>query len=208
VKTKTKVIITSILLLTFITITFIIVNSNPYVLYFDNFIRSFIAGHQSPVISNLMLSITKIGNMYESLLIFLAFGLFLLLKKHKDYFYALTVATSFGIILPELIKTFVQRVRPDFVVLTEYGFSFPSSHATMATIFLLSSVFLLAPLMKRNFSKYTFLIASYIIFPLIAFSRIYLSVHWTSDVIAGIILGAICFVFSETICCQKKENVL
>jgi undecaprenyl-diphosphatase len=153
-----------------------------------------------------MISITKIGDVYEVLAIIAIFGLFLLLKN-KDYFYSFVITSGLGVTLSWIIKWLVQRARP-VNSLMEYDYSFPSSHATIAAIFLLSSIFLLIPLMKKGFSKNIFATIVCIIFPLVAFSRIYLSVHWTSDVIAGILLGAICFIFSKTICCHKKENVL
>jgi undecaprenyl-diphosphatase len=206
-KTKTKAIILSILILLFLTIAFLVANANYFVLHLDIVIRNFFANHQSPSISDLMLSITKVCNPYEGFAIFLIFGLFLFLKD-KFYFYIFTVATSLGILLPETVKFFVQRIRPESIHLVEQGFSFPSDHATIATVFLLSSILLLAPNMKKSFSKTIFIWTTSIVFPLVAFSRIYLSVHWTSDVIAGIILGSICFIFSEIICCHEKENML
>ena len=152
-----------------------------------------------------MLSITKILNPIEAVIIFAIFGLFLFLKN-RHYFYSFTIATALGTLLPLGLKFLTQIQRPN--LLLEQDFSFPSAHATIATIFLLSSIFFLMPLMKNGFSKNIFKIITYIIFPLVAFSRIYLSVHWTSDVLAGIVLGFICFIISEIICCHKKENVL
>ena len=186
-------------------ITFLVVTNNTNVTNLDKVIYNFINTHQSSSVYNFLLSITKIGDVFESFIIFLIFGLFLMLKD-KNNLYKFIQTTFLGLALVEIIKYFIQRTRP--VNPLELGLSFPSAHATLATVFLLSSIFLLAPLIKEKISKNIFLTATSIIFPLIAFSRIYLSVHWTSDVVAGIILGSVCFIFSEIICCHKKENVL
>ena len=161
--------------------------------------------HQYPSVTSFILSITKILNLVEAFIIFLVFGIFLIIKN-RHYFYSFTIATVLGTLLPWIIKLLTQIPRPG--LLLEQDYSFPSGHATIATIFLLSSIFFLAPLLKNRFAKIIFTSITYIVFPLVAFSRIYLSIHWTSDVLAGIILGFICFITGEIICCQKKENVL
>jgi undecaprenyl-diphosphatase len=205
--TKNKTIISSLLILAFLVITFLVINKNPLIENFDNTINTFLNAHQSPIVSSLALSITQLGDVYEAFIIFAIFGLFIYLKNRKNFF-KFGLATFLGIIFFWIIKLLVLRVRPDSPYLLETDTSFPSGHATIATIFLLSSIFLIIPMLKNNFSKITFTIVTLIIFPLVALSRIYLSVHWTTDVIAGIILGGICFMFAEIICCQKKENVL
>jgi len=202
---KNTIIILNFLILFFLVITLLVLNNNAFILNSDQIIHTWIADHQSPSFYNYMLSITNIGDVLGTIIIFIVFGLFLFLKN-KTSFYIFTLVTFSGIVLTQIIKYFVQRARP--INLLEQGFSFPSSHAMIATVFLLSSIYLLAPQMKKIFSKNTFLIVTVIIFPLVAFSRIYLSVHWASDVIAGIVLGLICFVFSSFMYCHKKENVL
>jgi undecaprenyl-diphosphatase len=201
---KNRVIILSILILLFFSIAFLVVNNNTLIINLDNAVKTFIESNQSPTIYSSMLSVTKIGDVFESLIIIMIFGLFLLSKNRKSL-YIFVSATPLGILSTLLIKNLVQRARP--YNLLEQGFGFPSSHATVATIFLLSSIFLIAPQIKNKFQSRLFLIVTSIIFPLVAFSRIYLSVHFTSDVIAGIILGLACFHLA-TICCHKKENVL
>ncbi len=202
-KNKTTILILCITV--FLIITFFILNKFVFVINFDQAINNFMLAHQSPAISSFALSITNILNPIEAFIIFLIFGIFLI-RKNRHYFYSFTISTALGTLLPLGLKFITQIPRPS--LLLEQDFSFPSAHATIATIFLLSSIFFLMPLMKNGFSKNIFKIITYIIFPLVAFSRIYLSVHWTSNVLAGIVLGFICFIIGEIICCQKKENVL
>jgi len=192
-------------IIAFLIITFLVLNKFVFVVNFDQIINNFMLAHQYPSVTSFMLSITKILNPIEAVVIFIIFGLFLFLKN-RHYFYSFTISTALGTLLPLGIKFLTQIQRPS--LLLEQDSSFPSAHATIATVFLLSSIFFLIPLMKNCFSKNIFKIITYVVFPLVAFSRIYLSVHWTSDVLAGIILGFICFIIGKIICCQKKENVL
>jgi len=201
---KINLIILILSLFIFICITVLVLNNSQIVKTIDTSIAIWTNSIRFPFLDDIMLSITKIGNIYESLLIFLVLSIILIAKRKKISFYIFTIATSLGTVLPELIKNLTGRIRPESFSLQEIGFSFPSGHATISTIFLISSFLLFTPIIKNKFSKVLFLIISTIIFPAVVFSRIYLSVHWTTDVIAGIFLGIFCFLFAKLICCHKK----
>lgn len=204
---KNKILTAFILLIILVVFSILIKHNNALINSIDIYIKNIIDIYRSSSITDLMLSITKIGNVAETIIIIAIFGLFLFIKN-RNYFYLFIIASSLGITLQESIKLLVQRIRPESITLLEQGFSFPSGHATMSTIFLLSSFFLIIPLMKKGFSKSVFVITTYAIFPLVIISRVYLSVHWFSDMTAGIILGIFCFAIAHLICCHKKENVL
>ena len=203
--TKKEVIILSSLILIFIAIVVLVTTNNSVLIGLDSYVNNWILNHQSVSFYNFMLSLTNLGEVYGTIIILIIFGSFLFLKN-KQGSYILALAATSGVILVEIIKYLVQRVRP--YNLLETGFSFPSAHGMISTVFLLSSIILIAPLIKNLFMKNIFLIIVSIVFPLVAFSRIYLSVHWTSDVLAGIVLGSISFIFAKMVYCHKKENVL
>lgn len=200
-----KKITLGILILIFVAVTLLVSNNNPFIIGLDNSVYDWIANHQSPSFYNFMRTITNVGDVLSTVIILLVFSAFLFFKNKKDS-YVLALAAFSSIILTETIKHVVQRARPENLL--QQGFSFPSAHAMISAVFLLASIYLLSPLLKNKFSKYTFLLITSVVFPLVAFSRIYLSVHYTSDVIAGILLGSICFLFSWLAYCYKKENVL
>lgn len=205
---KRKIIWLIILVIFFVSISLLVKYNNQTLLNFDYYINIYSSSIQSPTLDSLILSVTKVCNIPESILIFLVFGMFLLLKNKKQSFCILTIAVIAGTALPEIIKTVTERVRPVSNLLLETDYSFPSGHSTIATIFILSSIFLLAPAIKNIFTKNIFLLSTCIIFPLVIVSRIYLSVHWLSDVLAGILLGSICYLLASFVCCLKKKNML
>ena len=205
---KNKIIILLMLVILFLSFACAIINQNSFLLCFDNQIATLENNLHTPTLNTLALGITKIGDPIESFFIILIFSIFLLIKKEKKSFYILITSTALGGALMELIKVIVQRPRPISHLLFETDFSFPSGHATIGTVFLLASILLIAPLIKKTLYKKLFIVITSILFLLIALSRIYLSVHFASDIIGGILLGSLMYLLSSLIICHKKENML
>lgn len=203
---RNKKLLLIFLIIFFAIITSLVIIQNPFIANIDSYIKASIANYESPFVTQIMFSVTKVCNPFGTLVLFLIFGLFLKLKNNIS-FNIFTISIFSSILLAEIIKILTQRIRPESILLAEQGFSFPSYHATVATIFLLSSFYLLAPEIKEIFSKKIFLTTTAILFPLVAFSRIYLSIHWTSDVVAGIILGYICFLTSSIIIERNHHRI-
>ncbi|MFA6340684.1 MAG: phosphatase PAP2 family protein [Candidatus Paceibacterota bacterium] len=196
-----------VLIICFLLITLGIASNNHLIAIFDQAIASFVEGMRTPFLNDLMIFVTKIGDTYEIFAIFVILSIFLLAKRKKYRFYVFAIATSLGIVLPETIKFLMERIRPIGSLIMETNYSFPSGHATISTIYLLSLVLLMIPLLKNSAFRILSLTATIIIFPLIALSRIYLSVHFASDVLAGIFLGLICYLLSFTLVFHKHIAV-
>ncbi len=121
-------------------------------------------------------------------LLVVAFVVFLSQKKYRDFF-VVSIATLGGALGSQILKIIFHIPRPAFALLHESNFSFPSGHATMAVIFFGLWFFFVR---EKPVSKITFYLVNFFAFflpLLIGFSRIYLGVHWLSDVLAGYALG-------------------
>ncbi len=96
-----------------------------------------------------------------------------------------------GAVLESLLKLGFARPRPELVshLVTVDSFSFPSGHATMATITYLTLGVLLARVQERRRMKLYLLTVASILALLVGFTRVYLGVHWPTDVIAGWCIG-------------------
>lgn len=108
-------------------------------------------------------------------------------------FFASVISGEF---LYYFIKILIHRTRPDisFSLIPRDGYAFPSGHATSAMVFYGMLGFLLWHIFRKRWQKiFITLLVMGIIF-MVGFSRIYLGVHWTSDVLAGWSLGLVILI--------------
>lgn len=102
-------------------------------------------------------------------------------------------ATLGGSVTVSLLKDLFARARPDLVehLMRETSNSFPSGHSANSAIVYLTVATLLFPLVRRRRARLFVVGATMAIVGLIGLSRVYLGVHWPSDVLAGWIFGAL-----------------
>lgn len=120
----------------------------------------------------------------------------LVLFKNKKVFYNFAGIALISKIINVIIKNTVKRPRPDvlFRLSFESGYSFPSAHTMVATCFYGFIIYLILNQVKnKKIKNISTLLLSLLIF-LIGISRIYLGVHYATDVIAGFIFGIIVLV--------------
>lgn len=152
----------------------------------DMNILFFIRKHfQNKILDILMPFVTYLGD--KGLIWIIVTILLISIKKHKKEGYILLSVLILSTILGEgLLKHIIRRPRPfqemqtiKLLIKKPSSYSFPSGHTT--------SSFAAAGVLGYYFKKYK--VYFYALAVLIAFSRIYLFVHYPSDVLAGIILG-------------------
>jgi membrane-associated phospholipid phosphatase len=131
---------------------------------------------------------------------------FLFLRKHKWYSLRVPVVSIGSFIMMASLKIYFSRSRPeDPVYQVARGFSFPSGHAMSAMTFYGLIIFLVWKNVSNRTLKWILTILLIIFILLIGFSRIYLRVHYASDVLAGFSLGLIWLVLSLWVM-HKVEN--
>lgn len=98
-------------------------------------------------------------------------------------------------VIVAVVKALVHSVRPLDGVIQESGFSFPSGHVTSTVVFFGLLTFFVWPRWKGSLAR-TFSVVFYVVLEfLVGFSRVYLNVHWLSDVLGGYLLGVFWFGF-------------
>lgn len=127
-------------------------------------------------------------------LVFIALAAFcylLLLKKYRTALF-LFIAVGGGQLLSSLLKIGFDRARPDLVPhgMSVYTGSFPSGHAMMAAVTYLTLAALLARTAEHRRQQLFLLLAAILLTILVGISRVYLGVHWPSDVLGGWIAGS------------------
>ncbi len=126
-----------------------------------------------------------------TLLTFSVAGYLWLARKRRAMLLVLGAIGS-GLLMSTLLKRVFDRTRPDLVPHDSlvYTASFPSGHSMMAAITYLTLAALLARVQSDRGTKIYFLVVAVIISIGVGVSRVYLGVHWPSDVLAGWAVGA------------------
>ena len=156
---------------------------------FDLNVISYIQNLENEWLTKFYKMITIIADTYQSAIITILLVALLYIKKYYREALFLTVTMSVcGLAMP-LLKNIFSRERPNFYRLIEIsGYSFPSGHTTSATTMYLTLAIILLSIMKKLNKYFVFSIAVLGIV-IIGSSRIYLGVHYPTDVMAGICLG-------------------
>lgn len=172
---------------------------------FDESVLRWVGAHHSPALDAVMLEITALGTGIVVLMVVTVAALFLVLTQHK-YSAILLLASAFGgLVLNAVLKLGFHRPRPTIVVAAVQTFSssFPSGHAMSAAIVYSTVAYLAARLHRYRWARLLVMTAAMTLVALISFSRIYLGVHYPSDVIAGVAIGlawaAFCMATLEAI---------
>lgn len=155
----------------------------------DQRIENLMSTFKNFVFIKILLAITTLASWQIVLILSLAtsFILFLRGRERSIISFWLAVAGSFG--TSALIKIFVTRPRPLESFYLETSYSFPSTHSAMAiTLFGFLAYFYSQRRSLKKSINATFLIIFLVL--AVGFSRIYLRVHFLSDVLAGYLIGA------------------
>jgi len=122
-------------------------------------------------------------------LITLTVILFILIKNKKiglSIFSNLVIIT----VLNQLLKRILQRPRPaEFRIIEETGYSFPSGHSMVSMAFYGYLIYLIYKYVKNKYVKWGEIVLLSILICSIGVSRIYLGVHYTSDVLGGFLVS-------------------
>jgi len=121
---------------------------------------------------------------------------FLFIKNRKTQSILFLTGVGGTALFVAIIKTFTQVARPENQLLSGSGFSYPSGHSAGAIIFIGLITYLIW--LNYNHNQHAKILSSMIfglIVTIISFDRIYLNVHWLSDVVGGCLFGAFCLSF-------------
>jgi undecaprenyl-diphosphatase len=143
-----------------------------------------------------MLFVTALG-YYWVVLPLLAVAVYVFHHKRRKISAALLmVATVGSVVLSTALKDVLQRTRPELfdAGYTASGYSFPSGHATIAVGFY-GTLTLLVAWRLRGSWRWTIAAAGTILVLLIGFSRLYLGVHYPTDVLAGFLAALLWISF-------------
>ena len=174
-------------------------------IYIVNFIQSF----QHSWLTSIFIFISLISSTKSYFIIVPIVAAFLYFKNYrKEAFFTFFVVL--GNIFNPIIKNIVNRARPtgDIVNIleTKTNSSFPSGHAMGAIILYGFLIYLVWKLPFQHKKFITTILVSFII--LVGISRIYLGVHWPTDVLGAYIIGFLWLIFGIYIYKKFKKKKL
>lgn len=161
-------------------------------IYFDLTLISTIHENINPAIKSFMIAISFIGSAKFYFIIAPFLILYLVKKKHKIELFALVISILGSVLINHLLKISFERIRPlEFFLVEQGGFSFPSGHSMNTLSFYGMSTYLYLRNKKLDSKKLLIWLITIVFIGLMGLSRIYLGVHWPTDIIAGYSAGFI-----------------
>lgn len=164
---------------------------------FDQSVFSFLEQYISEQNNQLMLFFTFFGThdfLIPANLTLIAY--FLFIKKHRWYSIKIPAIALSSLGLMFALKHLFGRPRPDVpLIFHAEGLSFPSGHALFSITFYGVLIYIIFKSIQTKWVKWTLIILLFLFAMIIGFSRVYLRVHYATDVIAGFCVGFLWLVF-------------
>jgi len=179
---------------------------------FDDAVLQWLGQHRSSALDGVMLDVTSLGTSSVVAMVVGVAALFLWLNQHKHSAILLLVSTFGGVLLNNLLKLGFSRPRPDVIpwITPATFYSFPSGHAMSATVVYSTVAYLAGRLQRTHRARIAVAALAALIIAIICLSRLYLGVHYPSDVLAGIIIGlawaGFCMATLEVIQLYARRN--
>ena len=148
--------------------------------------------HRSAFLDVFFTTVTWAGSLFVLLPLTVVLTGYLLVYEKKEAIYLLGLGFGGVVLFTYLLKAVIKRPRPDFfepLIAMPADFSFPSAHTAQITAFCLCLLLIVG---KDRLSWTGLLcLASVMLIGCVSYSRVYLQVHFASDVIVGILLPVI-----------------
>ena len=190
----------AILLIMFILLTFFVVGGKLDMidkLVFNNVIKL-----ENSAITKTLYVITSMASTIGILVLTILTAIIFIRKKRFSDFKYVIANVSVGVILMQVLKHIIKRIRPSWKWIKQGGFSYPSGHTISAMLLYGTLILLISKRYHGKYKKQLIALATIMII-LTGLSRIYFGVHYLTDVIASIILGTIILIISSMI--MNKE---
>lgn len=177
---KKRYIVSGIFFLLFVLITILMITNNIKV--FDDNVYNYIFSFRNNTLDTVFKTITKCGNTLT--VIIMVFILLIFLGKENIYKLLLTVGAT--VLTNQGLKHIIRRGRPEHLrLIKENSYAFPSGHSMISIALYGLLIYLVYKNVKNKLIKTILIVLLSILILGIGISRIYLGVHYPSDVLGG-----------------------
>ncbi|BAO55986.1 hypothetical protein NMS_1977 [Nonlabens marinus S1-08] len=168
-----------------------------YLASYDTTISENVALYRSPYLTDYFVFVTNLGDALGYLIVFsVCTLLFYLIFKNWKYVAQLALVMVLALSSNLILKQIINRARPTAEhLVTVETLSYPSGHAMMAMAFYGLLIYLITQFNFRKAYKFLVIFTLIVLILSIGLSRIYLGVHFPSDIAGGFIAGFIWVVF-------------
>ncbi len=201
---KIKIIILCLMIIVFFAMGYMVKESYEGIL-FDVALMEYLHNSTNPMITSIMKFISFIGSatfLVPAIAMVIAYAI----VKKKYYITKLILLSTAGSwILNFLLKEIFQRTRPvEYFLVNQGGLSYPSGHSMVTMTFYSTIAYLLANGTKNVNKKRLIKLIAYVMIIMMGISRIYLGVHWPTDVLGAYLIGYIFYYLSITLIKEDK----
>jgi membrane-associated phospholipid phosphatase len=153
---------------------------------------------RNPELVQMGIWVSELGESYTICGLAVCVGLVLLMRRHYVYCMGLFIAVVTSGIGTFILKSAIARPRPplSYQAYQEVWYSFPSAHASMSLAVFGFFVFLVWQFTPSRPVRMFSLLLTIALVGLLGFLRLYLGVHYLSDVAGGYVLGGLCLWLS------------
>ena len=156
----------------------------------DTHLALFIIEQRTPMFTNFFYFFTRFADGITIVGLLILLTIFFTIKKNKIVVFRFITASSSCFALTSMIKLLVNRNRPPFSqLLHETSKSFPSGHSSASMIFYGNLALYLLSIVQNRFWHLIIILVNASLILIIGFSRLYLGVHWFSDILSGYLTG-------------------
>ena len=200
--TYKRVYIFIILILLFTLISILVLNNN--IKFIDDTIYNFINKFHSDGVTLFFKIITNMA----SPLVLILITILMLFFKNKSNAKVISINLLIILIINNILKIIFSRPRPIDMLIEENGYSFPSGHSMISMGFYGLLIYIIYINTNNKYIKWISIILCSILILLIGLSRVYLRVHYASDVLAGFLISLSYLILFISLYAKKELNVI
>ncbi|MBI3671748.1 phosphatase PAP2 family protein [Candidatus Azambacteria bacterium] len=173
----------------------------------DAYLRDAVLSLRGETLNHLMILTTYLSDKVIVLPVALLTSIYFLYRKKYDFLFGLLTSSFVVSLVVVLAKLFFARLRPPFseALLFENDFSFPSGHTARAVAFYGILAYFVFVSTRNKIEKFLAIFVGLAMIFSISFSRVYLGVHWPSDVFGSLIFSGVWLCLLIYLCEIKRK---